>query len=371
LESGKNKFAAVVFLLWLGIGCVFVLFGKPKEISYSERRKLVTAPQLTLEGVLSGKFGEQRETYLADQFPGRELLRRGKALADFYVLNKQDVHGVYVSCGQAAELIYPLRGSAVSYAGEKLRSVAEKYLAGTDCNVYYAIIPDKGYYLAEENGYPHADYTQMEELFAAGLGSGQTDWIERIRLWDKLGIEDYYRTDLHWRQERIADVAGLLAESMGSVAYSAHELEWQDIGDFYGVYYGQTALPLKPDRLCFGSNEEIAGCVVHHPVTGEESAVYPIEKSEGLDRYDLFLSGAEPLLVIKKASGETGRRLVIFRDSFTSSLAPYFIKGYDEITLIDLRYMHSDLLADYVEFTDQDVLFLYYTGLLNNGYTLK
>jgi len=63
--------------------------------------------------------------------------------------------------------------------------------------------------------------------------------------------------------------------------------------------------------------------------------------------------------------------LVIFRDSFGSSIAPLFAQGYKKITLVDIRYMHPDMLEHYVEFENQDVLFLYSTLVLNNAETLK
>ena len=63
--------------------------------------------------------------------------------------------------------------------------------------------------------------------------------------------------------------------------------------------------------------------------------------------------------------------LIIFRDSFGSSIAPLLVQGYDTVTLIDVRYISSAMLSRFVEFTDQDVLFLYSTLVLNNGTTLS
>ena len=62
---------------------------------------------------------------------------------------------------------------------------------------------------------------------------------------------------------------------------------------------------------------------------------------------------------------------MIFRDSFGSSLAPYFTECYRKITLVDTRYLASELVGRFVEFDDQDVLFLYSTPVLNNSVTLK
>ena len=61
----------------------------------------------------------------------------------------------------------------------------------------------------------------------------------------------------------------------------------------------------------------------------------------------------------------------MFRDSFGSSITPLLIEGYSSITLVDIRYLASNRLGKYVDFTDCDVLFLYSTGVLNNSSTLK
>ena len=77
------------------------------------------------------------------------------------------------------------------------------------------------------------------------------------------------------------------------------------------------------------------------------------------------------MLTIKSPLANTDRELIIFRDSFGSSLAPLLTEGYAKITLVDLRYMPAALLDKYVDFHGQDVLFLYSTTLLNSAMVLK
>ena len=77
------------------------------------------------------------------------------------------------------------------------------------------------------------------------------------------------------------------------------------------------------------------------------------------------------MLVIDNPKAEMDKELVVFRDSFGSSLVPLLIEGYSKITLIDNRYMASQLISEYVTFDDQDVLFLYSTPILNSAESLK
>ena len=85
----------------------------------------------------------------------------------------------------------------------------------------------------------------------------------------------------------------------------------------------------------------------------------------------MFLNGATPLQTIENPNAATDRELVIFRDSFASSLAPLLCEQYCTITLIDLRYMVSGLVPQYVTFTNQDVLFLFSSWVVNESAMLR
>ena len=96
-----------------------------------------------------------------------------------------------------------------------------------------------------------------------------------------------------------------------------------------------------------------------------------MEKAYGKDPYEMFLSGSLSLITIENENAKTDKELVIFRDSFGSSIAPLFVEGYKKITLVDIRYIHPDMLEKYIEFNNQDVLFMYSTSVLNNSETIK
>ena len=102
-----------------------------------------------------------------------------------------------------------------------------------------------------------------------------------------------------------------------------------------------------------------------------EISIYDMEKALGRDPYEIYLSGAISLITIENPNATTGKELIIFRDSFGSSLAPLLVEGYEKITLVDIRYLRSDMLSKFITFENQDVLFLYSTLVLNNSETLK
>ena len=85
----------------------------------------------------------------------------------------------------------------------------------------------------------------------------------------------------------------------------------------------------------------------------------------------MFLDGAKSLLTIENPASTTDKELIIFRDSFGSSIAPFFTEVYRKVTLVDTRYLPSERVGKFVEFDRQDILFLYSVPVLNNSVMLK
>ena len=354
---------SLVIVLWAVLSlCLW--FGKAEDYTYSERRKLAQFPEITASNVLSGNFMEDFEDFTLDQFPLRDGFRKVKPLFSYKLLNQADNNGIYLVGDMVAKIEYPLNLSSVSYATDRLNYLYEQYLQDTDCKVYAAVIPDKGYYLAEANGYPAMDYDALMAAFRQA-----TPWAEQVEITQHLSAQDYYRTDTHWRQEKILDVAQALCDAMGVEAPKASDYSPMTVDNFYGVYFGQAALPMKGEKLVMLESELLQNCTVTDLITGETSPVYAEVKSA--DLYDAFLSGAQPLLTVENPAGDPNRELVIFRDSFGSSITPLLLQGYSKVHLVDIRYISPDDVGRYLTFENQDVLMLYSTLILNNGRSLK
>lgn len=347
-------------------GISFFAWLKPAdEISDSELRRLAQMPEFSMEQVVSGAFMTDFESYTLDQFPLRDAFRTLKAVVCLYALRQLDNNGIYVQDDFAVKMEYPLNEESVDYACERFRNIYEKYLAGTQAHCYLSVIPDKNYFLADAHGSLKLDYDSLFRKMREG-----TAFAEYIDIADCLSAEDYYRTDTHWNQVCITDVAKRLAENMGAVLDSAYEITTLE-APFYGVYYGQSALPLPPDEIQYLTSSAISRARVFDWQNNREISVYDEEKLSTRSPYDLFLGGSISLVMIENPEAQTDRELIIFRDSFGSSVAPLLISGYKKITLVDIRYLPGDRLGRFITFTDQDVLFLYSTLVLNNSSVLK
>ena len=92
----------------------------------------------------------------------------------------------------------------------------------------------------------------------------------------------------------------------------------------------------------------------------------------GRDGYEMFLGGTKALLTIENPNAGTGRELVLFRDSFGSSIAPLLAQGYARVTVVDIRYMSPALIGRFADLSEaDDVLFLYSTGVINHSETIQ
>ena len=353
-----------VFVLF-AVLCIAAWLHKPQDTSLSERRPLAQFPEITVDAVLEGDFMTDFEDYATDQFPLREPFRKLQSFIQFYLLGQKDVNDIYIAEGSAAKIEDDLNEKWVQNSVAKLESVFSAYFKESGSKAYFAVVPDKGWYLAEKHGYPAMDHQKLLELVKNASGFAQ--WIE---LKDTLDITDYYTTDSHWRQECIGDTAQTLANAMG-VDISQQYTENMAREDFSGVYAGQSALPLPAEPMIYLTSPVLDGASLYDYETNKTSGLYDLEELWGRDPYDLFLSGAAALQVIENPACDTGRELVLFRDSFGSSMAPLLVPGYSKITLVDLRYLSSTILGNFVTGEGQDVLFLLSPGILNSANLIK
>lgn len=362
MEKVKQTLVAAVLALTL-VGLFLAHMLLPDgTLSSSERRKLAQLPELTVEDVFSGEYFSDLETYLLDQFPLREQFRTLKAQFQYRVLGMRDNNDIYLADGHLMKLEYPLKEGQAKLAIDKFNAVLAAH--PQIGKAYYALIPDKNYFLAAENGYPSMDYAALMQQ-AEGINA------EYIDIFPLLSADDYYFTDSHWRQERLVLVAQTLAQAMGAQVDGVEAYRTESRDGFYGVYAGQSALPLEGETLTVLHSAVTDAAVVKSAEHQSTMPVYNWDDFAGMDPYDVYLSGAEAVITMENPLAENDRELIIFRDSFGSSLAPLLLSGYSKVTLVDIRYIASSLLDDYVSFDGADVLILYSTSMFNAGATLK
>ena len=351
----------LVLALWASL-TAFAWLKPAAAFSDAERRPLEHFPNFGGESLSSGQFMKDFADYAVDQFPLRDSFRTLNAYLTYYLLGQKDNNGIYIHDGYAAKMEYPLDEASVQNAVNRFTELYEAYL--TQCDVRFALVPDKSYYLAQDAGVLSLDYEELYDRMEAEL-----PWADFIDLRESLSIDSFYRTDTHWRQEELLPAAQVIADSLG---ISLPDFTREQIDrPFYGVYYGQAALPMEPDTMNYLTNDILETCTVTIHDNGTTAQVLDKTKLSSKDLYDVFLSGGAAVLEISNPAGTAGRELIVFRDSFGSSLVPLLLGDYETVWVLDTRYVNPGLLAQFVDFDDQDVLFLYSVLILGNSSALR
>lgn len=361
----KNIITVILMCSIILIFGIVLLLGKNKTYSESERRKLESFPEITFENIISGNYMTDFEAAITDNFPVRDTFRKVKAYTSKIAFHKLDNNGIYTCDGHISKLLYPLKFEMLDYSAEKFQNVYNAYFKNTDAKVYFSIVPDKNMFLA--NGHLSIDYQQLFSYM-----KNKTDYMKYIDITDLLSADDYYKTDTHWKQECITDVAERIACEMG-VNLENDFIENTASDNFYGVYYGQSAFEFKTDKIKYLTDDVIEKSIVTIYPNGKpiESKVYDKEKLSGKDSYEFFLSGAQPIVKIENPNCKNNKKLIIFRDSFASSLTPLLISGYSNITLVDTRYIDPSYLKSFIDIEADDVLFIYSTLILNSSLGIR
>jgi len=359
-----NLVTAAVFLLFITVLAVTDMAQASTEISLSERRQLAQFPEVSLPRITSGDFTEDYQGYLQDQMAFRDGFRSVKSFFERKVLLKKENNGVYVVDRNIYDKFWGINQSYIERASRLINELAASIDAES---AYLSIIPSKAN-LLDPSKYLLSDQQIIADFMAQHT---QTSYIDLMQLFRAGDEQLYYVTDHHWTTPGAIEAYQLLAGKMGLSPILDYTFE--EVTDaFAGSNYGKAAAwSIEKDSILLAHNETLDQLTVRRYKTMEEydysDSVYFPEFAGGLDPYDVFLGGAGPIIVIENSGASNDNELVIFKDSYAHSLAPFLAQHYRKVTLLDLRYVRKELLIQNFDFTDKTVLFLYSTTILNTN----
>lgn len=322
-----------VFIFGFGI---FFFAAPDKDFSEQENRYLAQFKAPTWETLKSGEFMEDFEDYVIDQFPLRDAWINLKARGE-KLLGKQENNQVYFGTDDSTLFAHfnKLSAEELEKRVGYVNALAEK----TDIPVYFSLIPDKSYVLSDllPANAPNVD-DGSTLTGAAGLVSEDVTFIDLTRF---MAREDaFYRTDHHWTtMGAFYGYQGLGMAMNGTFTVPEGE-PTQVSNSFYGTTYSSAGANwIEPDEMHTWVSEDGSITVERYPegspVAGE---LYDESFLEKKDKYSMFLGGNQPLCILRNENAATDKKLMVIRDSYCDSLAPYLAQDYAEVYLIDLRY---------------------------------
>ena len=354
LKSGKLRFApAVLFVAFIfGLAIWFVVNPKA-DYSSSEKRYLQQFPETSVDTVLSGEFSEKFETYFADHFPQRNMW---VGLNSYYNLGigLNGRNGVYNS---ADGYLINVPVNKENYVRKNIRVLAEFKEKIGDVPMTVMLAPSTGYIATDKLPLIHDSYnddTYFAET-AKTLGESGVNFVDLRETFKQKyaeGVQLYYRTDHHWTTDGAYEGYVKLCEKLGVQPADKDSFAKTAYGGFYGTTYSTSGYWLtKPDSITVYDNQENTdkNITVKISEDGKDNhygSMFFYNHIDEDDKYPVFLDGNHALTEIQNKNAKNGT-IVVIKDSFSHSLAPFLAENYSKVVLVDLRYYKqsvSDLI---------------------------
>ena len=354
MKTTMNRtFFYLIFPLWIII--LAANFLTPTlEFSQNENRYLAQIPEFSLSTLLNGSYMTKLDEYVNDQFVFRDHWISLQSDLE-YTLGKRESNGVFIGKNV---LLSKLGTASQANIENNLQGMLDFFAAAQKpCAVMLVpsaaeIQPDKLPLYAQS--WPQDPLIQQIYQAAAGMTGISVSAALREHAEEYI----YYRTDHHWTTygAYLAYLEYCRVLGLTPLEYQAETVSW----NFNGTLYSKSGVRfIKPDTMEAFQSDAALGCSIK--TNGEPvyyDSVYFPQYLEVKDQYGYFLGQNQPIVTLY-GNQATGKKLLMFKDSYAHCLAPMLLQYYDEIVLVDLRYINSEIgdLLDIEEF-DQ-VLFLY------------
>lgn len=334
---------AIVFLLFVyGLGAWF-LFAPKLEYSSQEKRYLEQFPTVSVDTVASGEFGAGFEKFFADQFPVRNFWVGTNA---YYALDtgNNGANGVY-KCGNDYLINKPV--STDNKLQKNVEAIAN-FAAVTNVPITVMFAPSTGYIADDVLPTFHDKYNDdmyFDDVKKAfdGAGIGFVDLRNRFKNEYKNGTQLYYKTDHHWTTAGAYTAYTELCRTLGITPTDKNSFDVKSYPNFYGTTYSTSGFWFNPpDCIEVWSNpqntkQNIKVKITEGTNTLEYDSMYFYNHIKEDDKYPVFLDGNHALTEITNSKAKGGTVLLI-KDSFSHSLAPFLADNYSKVVLVDMRY---------------------------------
>lgn len=362
-KIGKYIPAVVVLIFIYGIALWF-LFSPKTDYSSSEKRYLQKFPDANVEKVLSGEFGSEFETFFADRFPQRNTwvgINAYTTLAE----GNNGASGVY-NCKNGCLINKPV--STDNNLDKNVGAVVD-FAKTIDAPTTVMLVPSTGYIADDVLPTFHDKYNDDEDIskISSTLSKdkiGFVDLRERFKSEYKNGSQLYYKTDHHWTTKGAYTGYQELCKALGITPIDDSTLKKDSYPDFYGTTYSSSGFWLTPpDNIEIWSNPKNSDKNISVKITEganvkTSGSMYFTDHLKEDDKYPVFIDGNHALTEITNTNAKNGTILLI-KDSFSHSLAPFLAENYSKVVLVDLRYYKESVSQLVSAYNPEQVVVLY------------
>jgi hypothetical protein len=348
----KNLFGIIFTFLIITI-FILNIFISDKEVSLIEKRKLHSFPLLTIHSLLSGDFSEDFNIYVKDQQIFKKELNSIASFIDYKLFLKNEVKNIVLDNESLYELLSFNETNVRSYTNQLLK-IQDIYKNNKQ---YTVIVPDKSFYL--DKHYPNINNDELDQIK-----------IDYVDLFNLLSESDFYKSDLHLTNQGSYKIYQYLADILD---YKIVPVEFVKAKSGFIGYYAVKASYLITEEI----NKPLSA-IMDELIVSSMNSEGDFETHKGCyyddvdsnDLYSYMLDGNKAVTIITNRNSDNNKELVIFKDSYALSIAPYLAQNYSKVTLIDLRLIPATLADKYIS-ENAEILYYYGFKSFNSNINLK
>jgi hypothetical protein len=381
----KNKLVTLAFLLMLAAFVTVLALPADEESIARENRTRSTPPPLNTDTVFSGSFASGFESFIGDSIGYRSFFTTLAQNADSYkgftpetgriISTNKDIgtgttqkQTLLVADNAIIEMFSKNPEQEKVYA-ETVNEFAAKL--PNDIKVYNMIIPTQLSF--KEPIYKNLQDDQQKAI--ESIYSMLDESVTPIDAYSALGEHKdeyiYFRTDHHWTQRGAYYAYRAFMDAEGGESVDINNFESNTFSGFLGSLYDKVndpSLSIVPDTVeWFDVDPEDHVKTVMHAI--DENGKYityktPIYVKEKAN-YSFFLGGDHAVAEMKNSDNPDGKTLVVIKESYSNALAPWLIKSYGTVVLVDPRNYKGKFEDILNEYSPDEVLITNYIFTTN------
>lgn len=356
-----KRLPGVIFMvLLLGLAGKEAL-SHQRTYSPVEKRELQTRPEISITKVLDGRFQKKYESYLRDQFPGRDHWVSFQTDMELF-MGKNEIHNVYIGKNHYLLEHYTEKEFDPQQISKNLQAL-EKFVgkAKQNADVHVMMVPTKSWILREKLPAFAPHYKEQKFYDALQQKLEKEDVLISVEpVLDAHKEEEiYYRTDHHWTtlgawyayEQYTKAVGGDLQRAQGKKKFRCISK------DFYGTTYAKINYARQADKIeIYEPADKLH--VVYNMGEKKTKTLYDVSFLKTADQYSVFTGGNQAVLEITGGI-KNGKTLLLIKDSFANSILPFLAEDYEKLVVVDLRQLNvsGDRLLEM--FSPTDILILY------------
>lgn len=356
-----KRLPGVIFMvLLLGLAGKEAL-SHQRTYSPVEKRELQTRPEISITKVLDGRFQKKYESYLRDQFPGRDHWVSFQTDMELF-MGKNEIHNVYIGKNNYLLEHYTEKEFDPQQISKNLQAL-EKFVgkAKQNADVHVMMVPTKSWILREKLPAFAPHYKEQKFYDALQQKLEKEDVLISVEpVLDAHKEEEiYYRTDHHWTtlgawyayEQYTKAVGGDLQRAQGKKKFRCISK------DFYGTTYAKINYARQADKIeIYEPADKLR--VVYNMGEKKTKTLYDFSFLKTADQYSVFTGGNQAVLEITGGI-KNGKTLLLIKDSFANSILPFLAEDYEKLVVVDLRQLNvsGDRLLEM--FSPTDILILY------------